>query len=199
LRCSAFYIAGIYVDALSIRAFLDNAHAFCIVGIACGYTAPTGGVHRLCESIVVIPVEDAVKLFCCVIHRCHVAVGIIFFYSYFLLLGDKRKYAKKNASSHCYRYIRSTAGAQRASSPALTTMSCNGCLQQAALSCTRILIRRASLPGCPTLLCIINFHCIDYVLSIECHVFHFQALLMEMYMVFYDLLIFLLSSNFYNY
>ncbi|HOM88727.1 MAG TPA: hypothetical protein PLU42_11950, partial [Spirochaetota bacterium] len=26
---------------------------------------------------------------------------------------------------HCYGYIRSTAGAQRASSPALTTMSCS--------------------------------------------------------------------------
>ena len=49
---------------------------------------------------------------------------------------------------HCLSYIRSTAGAQRASSPALTTMSCNGCLQQAALSCTRIPMRRASLPGC---------------------------------------------------
>ena len=29
---------------------------------------------------------------------------------------------------HCITYIRSTAGAHRASSPALTTMSCNGCL-----------------------------------------------------------------------
>ena len=77
LRCTAFHIAGIYVDTLSIRPILDNAHSFCIVGIACGYTAPAGGVHRLGESIVVVPVEDAVKLFCCVIHRCHVAVGII--------------------------------------------------------------------------------------------------------------------------
>ena len=74
--------------------------------------------------------------------------GGVHLFSYFLLFGDKRKYCKEKRLLYCYGYIRSTAGAQRASSPALTTMSCNGCLRQAALSCARIQRRHTSLYGC---------------------------------------------------
>jgi len=85
--------------------------------------------------------------------------GGVHLFSYFLLLGDKRKYCKEKRLLHCYGYFHSTAGAQRASSPALTTMSCREVLRQAALSCARIPMRHTSLYGCLLIALILSpFH-----------------------------------------
>ncbi len=58
------------------------------------------------------------------------------------------KKKKNTLCTSCSHSLRVVLNTKCFTVTALTTLSCNGCLRQAALSCTRIPMRRASLPGC---------------------------------------------------